>query len=150
MICRCNIINVTLHRKTVTITISFIPLFFSFFFFKLSACLEASLYLRRGWKITVMFLAPGLQTNFISPPSIRLSSAPPGTENAQGSGLSTVTVCTSEAFLTVHRQAPASVILKNFARHFGKYLRVSLEKPLGPNNNKLPNTINVTNVYFWS
>lgn len=37
-----------------------------------------SLYLRRGWKITVMFLAPGLHTNFISPPSIRLSWAPPG------------------------------------------------------------------------
>lgn len=27
--------------------------------------------------MTVMFLAPGLHTNFISPPSIRLSSAPP-------------------------------------------------------------------------
>lgn len=37
-------------------------------------------YLRRGWKITVMFLAPGLHTNFISPPSIKLSSAPPRTQ----------------------------------------------------------------------
>lgn len=37
-------------------------------------------YLRRGWKIAVMFLAPGLHTNFISPPSIKLSSAPPGTK----------------------------------------------------------------------
>lgn len=46
----------------------------------LAECLKLSLYLRRGWKIAVMFLAPGLHTNFISPPSIKLSSAPPGTQ----------------------------------------------------------------------
>lgn len=40
---------------------------------------QKTLYLRSGWKITVMFLAPGLHTNFISPPSIKLSSAPPKT-----------------------------------------------------------------------
>lgn len=35
-------------------------------------------YLSNGWKMTVMFLAPGLHRNLVSPPSIRLSSAPPG------------------------------------------------------------------------
>lgn len=39
-------------------------------------------YLSNGWKMTVMFLAPGLHRNLVSPPSIRLSSAPPGQKEA--------------------------------------------------------------------
>lgn len=34
-------------------------------------------YLSNGWNMTVIFLAPGLHTNFVPPPSIKLSSGPP-------------------------------------------------------------------------
>ena len=33
--------------------------------------------------MTVMFLAPGLQTNFVPPPSIKLSSGPPFRKKAK-------------------------------------------------------------------
>ena len=40
-------------------------------------------YLNNGWNMTVMFLAPGLQTNFVPPPSIKLSSGPPYRKKAK-------------------------------------------------------------------
>lgn len=45
---------------------------------RLTCALVNRTYLSNGWKMTVMFLAPGLHRNLVSPPSIRLSSAPPG------------------------------------------------------------------------